>query len=70
IFVIGVDPRMQGSGLGRALAIHGLSAVHDRGIDAGSLFVAAENAGALRLYRSLGFEIHRTDRAYETEVAP
>jgi mycothiol synthase len=70
IFVIGVDPRMQGSGLGRALAIHGLSAVHDRGIDAGSLFVAAENAGALRLYHSLGFEIHRTDRAYETEVAP
>ena len=70
IFVIGVDPRMQGSGLGRALAVHGLAAVHDRGIDTGSLFVAAENAGAVHLYRSLGFDIHRTDRAYETEVAP
>ena len=70
IFVIGVDPRMQGSGLGRALAVHGLNAVHDREIDTGSLFVAAENAGALGLYRSLGFEIHRTDAAYETEVEP
>jgi mycothiol synthase len=70
IFVIGVDPRMQGSGLGRALAVHGLGAVHQRGIDTGSLFVAAENTGAVHLYRSLGFETHRTDRAYEMEVAP
>jgi mycothiol synthase len=70
IFVIGVDPRMQGSGLGRALAVHGLGAVHDRGVETGSLFVAAENGGALGLYRSLGFETHRIDRAYETEVAP
>jgi ribosomal protein S18 acetylase RimI-like enzyme len=32
------------------------------------LFVAADNAGALSLYRSLGFETHRTDRAYTCEV--
>ena len=69
IFVIGIDPRMQGSGLGRALAIEGLHRVHERGVTTGSLFVAAENTGALKLYESLGFAVHRIDRAYECEVA-
>jgi mycothiol synthase len=69
IFVIGVDPRMQGSGLGRALAVAGLALVAARGVTTGELFVAAENTAAVRLYRSLGFTVHRTDRAYELEVA-
>ncbi|MDQ1481130.1 MAG: mycothiol synthase [Actinomycetota bacterium] len=68
IYVIGVDPRAQGTGLGRALAIAGLRAVHERGVGIGMLFVAADNPGALALYRSLGFEVHRTDRAYTVEV--
>ena len=68
IFVIGVDPRVHGSGLGRALAIAGLDEVARRGITTGSLFVAAENEPALRLYRSLGFTVHRSDRAYERIV--
>ncbi|HVJ96147.1 MAG TPA: mycothiol synthase [Acidimicrobiia bacterium] len=70
IFVIGVDPRMQGSGLGRALALHGLAAVADRGITTGSLFVAADNAAAHHLYEALGFTVHRVDRAYERNVTP
>jgi mycothiol synthase len=69
IFVIGVDPRMQGSGLGRALALHGLQAVADRGITTGSLFVAADNAPAHHLYEALGFTVHRVDRAYERTVS-
>ena len=68
IFVIGVDPRMQGTGLGRALALAGLDLVHQRGIDTGMLFCAADNAPALKLYRSLGFTVHRLDRAYERDV--
>ncbi|HTK15733.1 MAG TPA: mycothiol synthase, partial [Acidimicrobiia bacterium] len=68
IYVIGVDPRAQGTGVGRALAIAGLRAVYDRGVAIGILFVAADNPGALALYRSLGFEVHRTDRAYTREV--
>ena len=63
IYVIGVDPRAQGTGLGRALAIEGLHAVHRRGSTAAMLFCAADNSGALALYRSLGFSVHRTDRA-------
>jgi mycothiol synthase len=68
IYVIGVDPRTQGTGLGRALAIAGLDAVHQRGAGTGMLFVAADNAGAIALYRSLGFEVHRTDRAYTRDI--
>jgi mycothiol synthase len=68
IYVIGVDPRAQGTGLGKALAIVGLDAVFARGARIGMLFVAAENAPALGLYQALGFEIHRVDRAYEVEV--
>jgi mycothiol synthase len=69
IFVIGVDPRVHARGLGRALAIIGLDAVHRRGIETGSLFCAADNVPALRLYRSLGFAVHRVDRAYVREVS-
>jgi mycothiol synthase len=70
IYVIGVDPRMQGARLGPALAIAGLDAVAARGIETGMLFVAADNKPAMKLYRSLGFTVHRVDRAYELEVAP
>ena len=68
IYVIGVDPRAQGTGLGRALAVEGLATVFARGAQTGMLFVAAENTPALGLYRALGFTIDRVDRAYEVEV--
>jgi mycothiol synthase len=68
IFVIGVDPRLAGLGLGRPLALEGLARMHARGIDTGMLFTAADNDKALKLYRSLGFDVHRADRAYELEV--
>jgi mycothiol synthase len=68
IYVVGIDPRAQGRGLGRVLAVAGLDAVHQRGIDVGMLFCAADNEPALGLYRALGFAVHRVDRAYEREV--
>lgn len=68
IFVIGVDPRLAGTGLGRPLALAGLARMHGRGIDTGMLFCAADNAPALKLYHSIGFTVHRVDRAYEREV--
>jgi len=70
IFAIGVDPRAQGTGLGRALAVAGLDLIAGRGLRIGMLFVDAANTSALALYRSLGFTVHRLDRAYRREVAP
>ena len=70
IFVIGVDPSRQGSGLGRALVVAGLASLADRGVRTGMLFVDGDNEAAVGLYESLGFTTHRRDRAYEQEVAP
>jgi len=70
IFVIGVDPDHQGGGLGRALVVGGLDhLVRVRGCPTGMLYLAARNTAALALYRSLGFHVRRTDRAYAIEVA-
>ncbi|MGQ0804608.1 MAG: mycothiol synthase [Actinomycetota bacterium] len=70
IFVIGVDPSRHGTGLGRALTVAGLASLAERGVRTGMLYVDGANESALRLYRSLGFETYRRDRAYAREVAP
>lgn len=68
IFVIGVDPSRQGTGLGKALVVGGLASLAERGVATGMLFVDADNDEALRLYTSLGFTTSRVDRAYERQV--
>lgn len=68
IYVIGVDPDHQGTGLGRALVLTGLRWLHNHGTNDGMLFVDAANAPAVRLYRALGFDIARSDRAYARVV--
>jgi len=64
IYVIGVDPERQGSGLGRALVVGGLKFLADRGMRTGMLFVDAVNTGAVALYEKLGFTTVRVDRAF------
>ena len=68
IYVIGVDPDRQGAGLGRALVVAGLDWLHEHGTPVGMLFVDAANEPAIALYRALGFETTRRDRAYVREV--
>jgi mycothiol synthase len=70
IYVIGVDPDFQGLGLGRALTLAGLDHMAGEGVPVGMLFVDADNDAALGLYGSLGFSVHRSDRAYVGEVRP
>lgn len=71
IYVIGVDPDHQGTGLGRALTVAGLEHLAQvRECPMGLLYVDSANTEALGLYRALGFQVHRADRAYELEVAP
>jgi mycothiol synthase len=65
IYVIGVDPGRQGTGLGRALTVGGLRHLAaDRHCPTGMLYVDGANPAALGLYRSLGFTTHHRDRAY------
>ena len=57
IYVIGVDPDHQGTGLGRALTVGGLEHLaRDRGCPTGMLYVDGANPPALGLYRALGFD--------------
>lgn len=64
IYVIGVDPDAAGRGLGRTLLQAGLERLRERGCTAAELYVEAQNAPAVRLYRSLGFTDHTVDVQY------
>ena len=55
VYVIGVAPAAQGSGLGRRLLTAGLEHLRERGVAEVVLYVEADNAAAVRLYESFGF---------------
>jgi mycothiol synthase len=61
VYVIGVAPGAQGSGLGRRLLAAGLEHLRQRGVAEVELYVEAENATAVRLYESFGFSHARED---------
>lgn len=53
-----VDPQARGQGVGRALCSHSLHRAQERGFLAMQFnFVVSTNEGAVRLWRSMGFEI-------------
>ncbi|HXP57467.1 MAG TPA: mycothiol synthase [Streptosporangiaceae bacterium] len=67
VYVVGVDPAEQGSGLGRALTLTGLRYLRDdRGLAEVMLYVDETNQAAVRMYRSLGFTLAATDVMYGT----
>jgi mycothiol synthase len=70
IYVIAVHPDFHGLGLGRALTVAGLDSIASHGIATGMLFVDLDNTSAVGLYESLGFHVHRTDRAYTGHIEP
>jgi mycothiol synthase len=68
IHIICVHPDFVGHGLGKALVLAGLGHLFSVGAKVGMLFVEAENQAALDLYRGLGFEVVRTDKAFATTI--
>ena len=68
VYVVGVRPDAQGSGLGRALTIIGLRHLAAAGLPTAMLYVDADNHAAVRVYESLGFTTYETDLMYRTET--
>jgi len=64
VYVVGVDPGEQGTGLGRALTMAGLRHLRDRGLPEVMLYVDEDNAPAIRMYTGLGFTRYSTDAMY------
>ena len=64
VYVVGVDPAEQGSGLGRALTLAGLRYLRDRGVAEGMLYVDEDNVPAIRMYEALGFTRATVDAMY------
>ena len=65
VYVVGVHPAEQGTGLGKALTLAGLHYLRGREIPSVMLYVDGENTAAIRLYKSLGFVPIATDVMYE-----
>ncbi|MFJ1703640.1 mycothiol synthase [Kitasatospora sp. NPDC088346] len=70
VYVVGVAPGEQGSGLGRALTAAGLRhLLLERKVPAVLLYVDADNPAAVRVYERLGFTIHEVDLMYRVQAA-
>jgi mycothiol synthase len=69
VYVLGVAPEAQGTGLGRALTTIGLRYLsRERSLPTVMLYVDADNAAALHVYEGLGFRTFETDLMYRTET--
>jgi mycothiol synthase len=64
VYVVGVDPAEQGSGLGRALTLAGLQHLRDLGVARAMLYVDEDNVPAIRMYEALGFTRATVDAMY------
>lgn len=72
VYVVGVSPAAQGSGLGKLLTLTGLHHLRDRGLGEVILYVEADNAAAVAVYRGLGFSHAEEDThvMYAREPSP
>ena len=64
IYIMGVNPKFQGRGIGRAVTIAGLKHLRYEGIFSAMLYVDEKNESAIKLYTSLGFNEWGRDVLY------
>lgn len=64
IYVMGVDPKFQEEGLGRAMTIAGLTYLRSKGLLSAMLYVDAKNSAAIKLYKDLDFSEWGRDVMY------
>lgn len=67
VYVVGVDPAYQGSGLGKALTVIGVRYLHEQGLRIVELYVDGTNTGARHLYAKLGFTEAAVDIQYRSQ---
>jgi mycothiol synthase len=67
VYVVGIRPEAQGSGLGKALTAIGLRHLAAEGLPTAMLYVDADNPAALAVYERMGFTTHEVDLMYRTE---
>jgi len=65
IYMLGVDPDYQGSGIGKQALLAGLAHLKSKGIEVAELTVDSQNPAACALYESGGFKISSTSAWYE-----
>jgi mycothiol synthase len=68
VYVLGVSPAAQGTGLGKALTTIGLRHLAGQGLPTAMLYVDADNKAAVSVYERLGFTTYETDLMYRTET--
>ena len=64
VYVLGVSPRAQGTGLGHVLLHLGLDYLSKRGFRTVILYVDGDNTAAVRLYENAGFHTRSIDLEY------
>jgi mycothiol synthase len=64
VYVVAVNPKAAGRGLGTVLTGVGLQHLRDRGLESVVLYVDGDNDPAIAVYTRQGFEVERTEVQY------
>ena len=64
VYVVAVNPKAAGRGLGTVLTRAGLAHLRDQGLDSVVLYVDGDNAPAIAVYSGQGFHVERTEAQY------
>ena len=64
VYVVAVNPKAAGRGLGTVLTRAGLAHLRDQGLDSVLLYVDGDNAPAIAVYSGQGFHVERTEAQY------